>query len=109
MARRCGATSGADRVLSTYFGRPVTLTHVSPEAFVIDQVYADVEGAAPEGKEGTVVEQKLGAALFEELGMPSPVPPGLFPTRSLSVLTYVDARAANRRDRRPTSTRAGSA
>jgi uncharacterized protein len=48
----------------------------------------DVEGADPGGNRDTVVAQKLGAALFAELGMDSPVPVGsFFDVFPLSVLT----------------------
>ncbi|HKY92340.1 MAG TPA: MOSC N-terminal beta barrel domain-containing protein [Nevskiaceae bacterium] len=67
-----------DTRLSTHFGRSVRLTHVSPAELTIDQYYADVEGASLDGKRDTVVSQKIGSALFAELGMPSPVPPGSF-------------------------------
>ena len=67
-----------DRVLSTYFNRHVTLGRVAPEDFTIDQYHPDVEGADPGGNRNTVVEQKLGSALFAELGMESPVPVGSF-------------------------------
>jgi uncharacterized protein YcbX len=77
-----------DDVLSTHFGRGVTLTHVSPAVPTIDQYYADVDGASLDGKRDTVVPSKIGAALFDELGMPSPLPPGSFlDAFPLSVLT----------------------
>lgn len=71
-------TDNVDRVLSTYFKRHVTLGRVAPEDFTIDQYHPDVEGADPSGNRNTVVEQKLGSALFAELGMESPVPIGSF-------------------------------
>jgi uncharacterized protein YcbX len=77
-----------DGVLSAYFRRSVTLGQAAPDDFTIDQYHPDVEDADPAGHRNTVVAQKLGAALFAELGMESPVPVGsffdLFP---LSVLT----------------------
>src|SRR5262249_53597571 len=68
----------ADRVLSGYFKRNVTLGRVAPDDFTIDQYHPDVEDADPGGNRDTVVAQKLGAALFAELGMESPVPVGSF-------------------------------
>jgi len=77
-----------DGILSSHFGRPVTLARSAPADFTIDQYHPDVEGADPAGYRDTTVEARLGAALFAQLGAPSPVPVGaffdLFP---LSVLT----------------------
>jgi uncharacterized protein YcbX len=67
-----------DAVLSRWFGRDVRLESVAPEDFTIDQYHPDVEGADPGGHRDTLVEQKLGAAAFAELGIPSPVPVGAF-------------------------------
>ncbi|MGE0130696.1 MAG: MOSC domain-containing protein [Blastocatellales bacterium] len=81
-------SSDCDRALSTYFGRNVTLSRTAPEDYTIDQYYPDVEGASPPDQRGKVVEQKLGSALFAELGMPSPVPVGsFFDAFPLTVLT----------------------
>jgi len=78
----------ADRVLSAYFKRNVTLGRVAPDDFTIDQYHPDVEGADPGGNRDTVVAQKLGAALFAQLEMESPVPVGsFFDVFPLSVLT----------------------
>jgi uncharacterized protein YcbX len=68
----------ADGVLSAFFKRNVTLAKAAPNDFTIDQYHPDVEGADPGGNRDTVVAQKLGAALFAELGMESPVPAGSF-------------------------------
>jgi uncharacterized protein YcbX len=82
------ATDEADRVLSAYFKRNVRLAQVAPDDFTIDQYHPDVEGADPGGNRDTVVAQKLGAALFAQLGMESPVPVGsFFDVFPLSVLT----------------------
>jgi hypothetical protein len=71
--------SGAvDRALSSCFGRNVTLARSAPDDFTIDMYHPDIEGAVPASQRGAVVEQKLGAALFAELGMDSPVPAGVF-------------------------------
>ena len=81
-------SSDCDRALSAYFGRNVTLARTAPEDYTIDMYHPDVEGAAPTSQRNTVVEQKLGAALFAELGMPSPVPVGsFFDAFPLTVLT----------------------
>lgn len=67
-----------NRVLSDHFGHAVTLARSAPADFTIDQYHGDVEDADPAGYRDTTVEQKLGAALFAELGTPSPVPVGAF-------------------------------
>ena len=78
----------ANRVLSTYFKRNVTLEQAAPDDFTIDQYHPDIQGADPAGHRDTVVAQKLGAALFAELGMESPVPVGsFFDVFPMSVLT----------------------
>jgi uncharacterized protein len=68
-----------DQVLSGYFKRNVTLVPAAPDDFTIDSYHPDKD---------TVVAQKLGSALFAELGVESPVLVGaffdLFP---LSVMT----------------------
>jgi hypothetical protein len=80
--------SDCDRALSAYFRREVRLARAAPEDFTIDQYHPDVEGADPAGHRDTVVEQKLGSALFAQLGMPSPVPVGsFFDVFPLTVLT----------------------
>ena len=64
--------------LSKFFGRGVTLAQSAPADFTIDQYHPDIEGADPEGRRDTVVDQKLGSALFEQEGIPSPVEVGAF-------------------------------
>jgi len=77
-----------DRVLSSCFQRNVTLSRAAPEDFTIDQYHPDVEGLDPEGHKDTVVEQKLGAALFAEAGVASPVAvDSFFDVFPVSVLT----------------------
>src|SRR5262245_18680841 len=71
-------SSDVDRALSAYCRRDVRLARVAPDNFTIDQYHPDLEGADPGGNRDAVVEQKLGAALFAELGMKSPVPAGAF-------------------------------
>jgi uncharacterized protein YcbX len=67
-----------DKVLSEHFHRRVRLARVAPGDFTIDQYHPDIEGADPGGNRDTVVNQKLGAALFASIGASSPVPPGSF-------------------------------
>ena len=96
-----------DRVLSAYFKRNVTLGRAAPDDFTIDQYHPDVEGADPGGNRDTVVAQKLGAALFAELGMASPVPVSsffdVFPVSILTISTLArlgEARPQSRFDQR---------
>jgi uncharacterized protein YcbX len=81
----------ADRVLSAFFRREVTLARMAPDDFTVDQYHPDVEDVDPFGHRDTVVEQKLGAAFFADLGVPSPVPAGsffdLFPVSVLTTST----------------------
>lgn len=67
-----------DLVLSTYFQRKLTLARTAPEDFMVERYVPDIEGTAPPEQHDTVVTEKLGAALFAEMGMPSPVPVGAF-------------------------------
>jgi MOSC domain-containing protein len=77
-----------DAVLSRFFGRDVELAHAAHNGYTIDQYHPDEENYDPEGHRDEVVEAQLGAAFFNERGLPSAVPEGsffdLFP---LSVLT----------------------
>lgn len=80
-----------DDVLTAFFGRRVRLSSTAPEDFTIDQYHPDVPDADPAGYRDTVVAQKLGAAYFDEIGAPSPVPVGaffdLFPTSVITTST----------------------
>jgi len=80
-----------DQMLSAYFGRDVTLTRVAPNDFTIDQYHPDIENLDPAGHRGTSVEQKLGSALFKEMGVDSPLAPGslmdVFPVSVMSTST----------------------
>ena len=82
-----------DDILSDYFGRSVVLAQTAPEDFTLDQYKPDLEGPDVEGAESAedqskFVTQKLGAALFAELGIESPVLAGaFFDVFPLSVLT----------------------
>jgi len=67
-----------DQALSDHFHRKVTLAQSAPEDFTIDMYHPDVEDLDPEGRRDVVVDQKLGSALFAELGLPSPVEAGWF-------------------------------
>ena len=77
-----------DRALSAHFKRDVSLVQAAPENFTIDQYHPDIDGIDPAGHRDALVEQKLGSALFAQLGLPSPVPVGkLFDVFPISVLT----------------------
>jgi uncharacterized protein YcbX len=82
------AAGNADRLLSDFFNREVTLAQAAPNDFTIDQYHPDVADADPRGHRDAEVQQKLGSAFFTEAGLPSPVSEGsffdLFP---LTVLT----------------------
>jgi MOSC domain-containing protein len=84
-------SSDVDHVLSSYLGREITLARTAPDDFTIDQYHPDIENLHPAGYRDTTVAQKLGAALFAELGLPSPVPNGsffdLFPVSVLTTST----------------------
>ena len=67
-----------DAVLSGFFGREVRLARAAPEDFTIDQYHPDQEHLDPQGHRDEVTETKLGNALFNEVGMPSPLPEGSF-------------------------------
>jgi uncharacterized protein YcbX len=67
-----------DHVLTGFLRRKVRLSSVAPEDFTIDQYHPDVAEADPAGYRDTIVETKLGSALFAEIGAPSPVPVGAF-------------------------------
>ena len=77
-----------DALLSDFFGRDVELARAAENGYTIDQYHPDEEDYDPEGHRDEVVEARLGAAFFNERGLPSAVPEGsffdLFP---LSVLT----------------------
>ena len=78
----------ADAVLSGFFGRDVELANAAQNGYTIDQYHPDEENFDPEGHQDEVVEAQLGAAFFNQRGLPSVVPEGsffdLFP---LSILT----------------------
>jgi hypothetical protein len=84
-------SSEVHRVLSTYFGRDVTLARTAPDDFTIDQYHPDIEDLDPAGYRDTIVEQKLGSAFFAQVGLASPVPLGslfdLFPVTILTTST----------------------
>ena len=77
-----------DAVLSGFFGRDVELARAAQNGYTIDQYHPDEENYDPDGHRDEVVEAQLGAAFFNERGLPSAVPEGsffdLFP---VSVLT----------------------
>lgn len=67
-----------DRILSIFFGREVTLSAAAPDDYTIDMYHPDLENVDASGHRDTFVEQKLGSALFKELGAESPLAPGSF-------------------------------
>jgi hypothetical protein len=77
-----------DAVLSRFCGRAVELARAAPDDFTIDQYHPDLENLDPAGHRDELTESKLGAALFDEMGMPSAVPEGsFFDVFPMSVLT----------------------
>ncbi len=67
-----------DHVLSAFFGRSVTLASQAPEGFTIDVAHPDLSASPAQDRPDAVRAQKVGSALFAELGIPSPVPEGSF-------------------------------
>src|ERR671910_1091464 len=77
-----------DAVLSRFFGRDVELASAADHGYTIDQYHPDVEDYDPEGHQDEVVEAELGAAFFNERGLPSAVPEdSFFDLYPVSVLT----------------------
>ena len=77
-----------DAVLSRFFGRDVQLARAAQNGYTIDQYHPDEENYDPEGHRDEVVEVGLGAAFFNERGLPSAVPEGsFFDLYPFSVLT----------------------
>jgi uncharacterized protein len=77
-----------DAVLSRFFGRNVELARAAQNGYTIDQYHPDEENYDPDGHRDEVVEAALGAAFFNERGLPSAVPEGsFFDLYPLSVLT----------------------
>ena len=67
-----------DAVLSRFFGRDVELARAAQNGYTIDQYHPDEENYDPQGHRDEVVEVGLGAAFFNERGLPSAVPEGSF-------------------------------
>jgi MOSC domain-containing protein len=67
-----------DAVLSDFFGRDVELARAAENGYTIDQYHPDEENYDPEGHRDELVEARLGAAFFNERGLPSAVPEGAF-------------------------------
>jgi uncharacterized protein len=77
-----------DDVLSRFFGRDVELASAADQGYTIDQYHPDEENYDPDGHRDEVVEAQLGAAFFNERGLPSAVPEdSFFDLFPLSVLT----------------------
>jgi uncharacterized protein YcbX len=62
-----------DNVLSRFFGREVELAQAAQSGYTIDQYHPDEENYDPDGHRDEVVEARLGAAFFNERGLPSAV------------------------------------
>jgi uncharacterized protein len=76
-----------DAVLSRFFGREVELARAAQNGYTIDQYHPDLENYDPDGHRDEVVEAQLGAAFFNERGLPSAVPEdSFFDLYPLSVL-----------------------
>jgi uncharacterized protein YcbX len=77
-----------DAVLSRFFGRDVELASAADDGYTIDQYHPDVEDYDPDGHQDEIVEAQLGAAFFNERGLPSAVPEdSFFDLYPVSVLT----------------------
>lgn len=77
-----------DATLTAFFGRSVTLASAAPKGFTIDHYYPDVPDADPGGHLDTTIEQPLGDALFDAMGVDSPVSvESFFDVFPLSVIT----------------------
>jgi uncharacterized protein YcbX len=77
-----------DTVLSRFFGRDVELASAADDGYTIDQYHPDVEDYDPDGHQDEVVEAQLGAAFFNERGLPSAVTEdSFFDLYPVSVLT----------------------
>jgi uncharacterized protein len=80
--------ANVDDVLSSFFGREVELSAAAQNGYTIDQYHPDEENYDPDGHRDEVVEADLGAAFFNERGLPSAVPEdSFFDLFPLSVLT----------------------
>ena len=80
--------SDVDEVLTRFFGRDVELARAAQNGYTIDQYHPDEENYDPDGHRDEVVEAKLGAAFFNERGLPSAVAEdSFFDLFPLSVLT----------------------
>jgi len=77
-----------DAVLSRFFRRDVELASAADNGYTIDQYHPDEENYDPDGHRDEVVEAQLGAAFFNERGLPSAVPEdSFFDLYPVSVLT----------------------
>src|SRR5919201_1823667 len=77
-----------DAVLSRFFSRDVELASAAQNGYTIDQYHPDEENYDPGGHRDEVVEARLGAAFFDEQGVPSAVPgASFFDLFPLSILT----------------------
>jgi uncharacterized protein len=83
-----GGDAGADEALSAYLGFAVRVQASAADGYRMDVYHPDLADLGPEELRDTVSESKGGAAVFLELGVASPIPPGSFlDAFPLSVLT----------------------
>jgi uncharacterized protein YcbX len=77
-----------DAVLSQFFGRDVELAHAAQNGYTINQYHPDEANYDPDGHRDEVVEARLGAAYFNDRGLPSAVgEDSFFDLFPLSLLT----------------------
>ena len=71
-------SNSCDQLLLEFFGREVKLARKAPEDFTIDQFHPELKNLDPSGNRNISTEQKLGSALFNALGVESPLLSGSF-------------------------------
>jgi len=71
-------SESCNQILSDFFGREVRLAREAPQDFTIDQFHPDLENLDPAGNRNISTEQKAGSALFNSMGVESPLAPGSF-------------------------------
>ena len=78
----------ADRVMSTYFDRDVTLSRPLTTDYAIEEYVPDLANVRPDGHRDQMTQTRTGAALFRELGMSPLVSDGtFFDLMPLAILT----------------------
>jgi len=71
-------SENVNQILSNFFKRDVELAREAPDDFTIDQYHPDLENLDPAGYRNISTEQKLGSALFKDMGIDSPLPANSF-------------------------------